>query len=85
MRLLHTERLEFEEFFNDENIPDYAILSHLWDAADQEVSYIDFLSKTKMTTTGYAKILKLCEKARTYDIKYCWIDTCCIVGISNKT
>lgn len=39
MRLLHTEELRFEEFF-DKNIPRYAILSHTW--GPDEVSFQEF-------------------------------------------
>jgi hypothetical protein len=79
MRLLHTTRLEFEEFFDDQ-IPPYAILSHRW--GPDEVSYHDFLAGRKRNGAGDKKILACCKYA-AHDrgfgpIDWVWIDTCCI-------
>jgi hypothetical protein len=60
MRLLHTTKLEFEDFF-DNQIPLYAILSHRW--GPDEVSYQDFLAGRKKGGAGYAKILACCHYA----------------------
>ena len=79
MRLLHTTRLEFEEFF-DQQIPPYAILSHRWGA--DEVSYQDFLAGRKRDGTGDKKILACCKHAvrdrSCGPVNWVWIDTCCI-------
>lgn len=77
MRLLHTTRLEFEEFYEDQ-IPLYAILSHRWGSVNEEVSYSDFMSGAKRRTTGYAKILSFCRIAKEDGLDFCWVDTCCI-------
>ena len=60
MRLLHTTRLEFEEFYDDQ-IPRYAILSHRW--GRDEVSYQDFLAGRKRDGAGDKKILVCCRYA----------------------
>jgi hypothetical protein len=69
MRLIHTKSLELSEFFGEDNTPDWAILSHVWEA--EEISYsewneiqeqpesqrADFLRQKK----GYAKIREFCS------------------------
>jgi len=72
MRLLHTEKLEFEEFYDD-NIPPYIILSHRWGPVKEEVSYNDFISGRKQNTPGYDKLMRFCELARFKNIEYCWM------------
>lgn len=73
MRLLHTETLEFKEFFNP---PEYAILSHRWGA--DEVTYEQYLGGKNLKGRGYEKIVDCCKLARSRGRKYVWIDTCCI-------
>ena len=91
MRLLHTTKLKFEEFFDDE-VPRYAIMSHRW--GPDEVSYQDFLAGRKKEGAGYRKIVACCNYAASDRERYCrnfllsksdsgpfqwvWIDTCCI-------
>jgi hypothetical protein len=75
MRLLHTEKLCFEEFF-DSRIPRYAILSHRWE--DAEVSFQDFEGGKKKDGAGYRKILNCCILAKSEGYDWVWIDTCCI-------
>jgi hypothetical protein len=75
MRLLHTEKLYFEEFF-DIKIPKYAILSHCWE--DAEVSFQDFEGGKKKDGAGYRKILHCCALAISEGYEWVWIDTCCI-------
>ncbi len=86
MRLINTTTLEFKEFVGS-NIPEYAILSHVW--SSEEVSYEDYLTEWKKDGHGHQKILKLCEfasRAREIapsddgqqSLRWAWIDTCCI-------
>lgn len=91
MRLLHTTELRFQEFFDDQ-VPEYAILSHRW--GEEEVSYQDFLANRGNDGAGYAKIRAFCNVAATDSesyqrkslrgsrgpcpFKWVWIDTCCI-------
>ncbi|CAG9987951.1 unnamed protein product [Clonostachys byssicola] len=87
MRLINAEKFKnwqdgsepdfFEECFNRPP-PGYAILSHTWDEADQEVTYQDCHSKMNSSKTGHAKIFQTCERALEDDIEYVWVDTCCI-------
>jgi WW domain/Heterokaryon incompatibility protein (HET) len=87
MRLLKVDddkNLEFSDFF-DEDVPEYAILSHRWEKQEpgqppQEITYHDFLNLTeaKKATLGYKKIVKTAQKAREHRHKWIWVDTCCI-------
>lgn len=79
MRLLSSKTLEFEEFFNLDDIPQYAILSHTWQG-NEEVSYEEMLkpcSRTKQKS-GYQKILNTAKQAQSDGMQYFWVDTCCI-------
>jgi ankyrin repeat protein len=80
MRLLNTTQkiaggFETKEFFDDA-LPDYAILSHTW--GEEEVSYHDLRNGDYANMKGYAKIKKCCSIARSRNIAWVWIDTCCI-------
>ncbi|KAF9064167.1 heterokaryon incompatibility protein-domain-containing protein [Rhodocollybia butyracea] len=79
MRLLRTTGTDPEliYFANEQKIPKYAILSHVW--GDEEVTFQDMqdLSKRK-GMKGWSKVVGACELARREDWKYIWIDTCCI-------
>ncbi|KAL8651632.1 MAG: hypothetical protein Q9226_004613 [Calogaya cf. arnoldii] len=75
MRLLHAERLEFEEFF-DTQIPPYLILSHRW--GEKEISYKQMNKKRAEEGPGLSKILGFCKLALEKNHTWVWIDTCCI-------
>jgi hypothetical protein len=70
------------EDFTVRKIPQYAILSHTW--TDEEVTFQDFLSKDgdtvrkKESKKGFIKIMKTCELAARHNMRYIWVDTCCI-------
>ncbi|KAH7031483.1 heterokaryon incompatibility protein-domain-containing protein [Microdochium trichocladiopsis] len=76
MRLLNAESMTLEEFF-DEQLPEYAILSHTWDKG--EVTFQAFQQKEGLSShAGYHKITESCRLAQARGYKYVWIDTCCI-------
>jgi hypothetical protein len=58
------------------NIPRYAILSHTWDV--DEFLYEDMMKNTGKSKTGYNKILFCGKQAAREELKYFWVDTCCI-------
>lgn len=77
MRLINVETKRLEEFFG--NIPHYAILSHTWE--EDEVIFQDYThlsEEARGRKKGFAKILKTCELAQRFGLKYAWVDTCCI-------
>jgi hypothetical protein len=80
MRLIEARTYRLEKFFDD-NIPEYAILSHTW--GKEEVlfedmmhleSRIGFISQKE----GFQKIQFLCRTALEQEYSYVWIDTSCI-------
>lgn len=81
MRLINTETLQLEDF-TVRKIPEYAILSHTW--TEEEVTFQELTGPTDtfiekvVEKAGFAKILQTCALARANDIKYAWVDTCCI-------
>ncbi|KAF1955653.1 WD40 repeat-like protein [Byssothecium circinans] len=64
--------------FPNEAIPRYAILSHTWGADTEEVTFDDLTNGTGKDKPGYEKIQFCGEQAALDDLKYFWIDTCCI-------
>ncbi|KAH7326969.1 heterokaryon incompatibility protein-domain-containing protein, partial [Rhexocercosporidium sp. MPI-PUGE-AT-0058] len=84
MRLLHYK--SDSDFglteFREGDIPQYAILSHTWEA--EEVTFKDLADVTSKSKAGYGKILFCGEQARRDDLQYFWVDTCCI-DKSNST
>ncbi|KAK3699976.1 hypothetical protein LTR37_016220 [Vermiconidia calcicola] len=77
MRLVHTTDLRFEEFLQPEKCV-YAIISHRW--TEEEVSFEAFPLHRSGQCKGYGwtKITRGCELARSDQIDWLWIDTCCI-------
>jgi hypothetical protein len=81
MRLINTHTLRIEETHNDNRR--YAILSHTWGSANDEVTLKEmtaiWLWPSTRNKSGYVKIEKLCEIARdVYNLDWVWADTCCI-------
>jgi hypothetical protein len=84
MRLLQSDgdgNLSLTEFFEDD-IPEYAILSHRWGA--EEVTFRDLINGTSKVKAGYGKIHFCGEQTRRDGLQYFWVDTCCI-NKSNST
>jgi hypothetical protein len=81
MFLIDATTLTLHEFPNSDQR--YAILSHTWGSATEEVTYEEMIAVDRSAATlekpGYKKIAKACEVARgTYNLPYLWVDTCCI-------
>ena len=63
--------------FDDESLPPYAILSHTW-ADSQEVTFADLEAGIGKEKAGYAKLRFCGQRAAKDNLKYFWVDTCCI-------
>ncbi|KAK4224295.1 hypothetical protein QBC38DRAFT_511856 [Podospora fimiseda] len=63
MRLLNSETLEMEEFYQ---------------RCKEEVTFQDFHSADREKKNGFKKILGCCQQAQRDRISWTWIDTCCI-------
>ena len=77
-------RAKVLEFVDDE-VTEYAILSHRW--IEQEVHCDEVVKLAKMDEEerteirqrdGYRKILQSCNQAKKDGYKWLWVDTCCI-------
>ncbi|KAK3216129.1 hypothetical protein GRF29_8g2258948 [Pseudopithomyces chartarum] len=80
MRLLQRNndgRYTLTEFIGDA-IPHYAILSHTWGTDHDEVTLVDLEKDTNMAKAGYKKLQFCADQAAKDDLRYFWIDTCCI-------
>jgi len=90
MRLLNVDTLKVEEFLG--NPPGYATLSHQWGAVSEEIHLQSLGSSAQKIQDnikqgvrsghidGISKIAGCCIQAKKPDInlKYIWVDTCCI-------
>ena len=69
----------------DDEVTEYAILSHRW--GEKEVGYDEIVELAKMDKEkrdeirqrdGYRKILDSCKQAEKDGYEWLWVDTCCI-------
>lgn len=73
MRLVNVYTLRLEEFF-EEDIPQYAILSHKW--GPEELTYKE-VAKSCIDTRkqGYEKLIGARRTAMQYQVGHLWIDS----------
>jgi hypothetical protein len=78
-RLVDTSSFQLVEFNEKDKIPSYAIVSHRW-IDGEEVSFQEFKVPQEDTKlkSGFLKIISACQRARKDNLRYLWIDTCCI-------
>ena len=80
MRLLNTGTLELHDH-RGTALPEYAILSHRW-CRDGEITFQDFdtakLLDETIASPQLQKIRGACREAHRQEIKWIWIDSCCI-------
>jgi len=81
MRLLRSEendKFSLTPTLRGTEIPPYAILSHTWEADNQEVTFKDIVDNTWRGKAGHRKIQFCAEQARKHGLRYFWVDSCCI-------
>ena len=95
MRLLHlTQSAPMTlEWFDDDVLPEYAILSHTWGSHEEEVTYKQFIRDSPFFPTRARGLPEYCwlEETKAYQkidfaaraaaedgLSYFWVDTCCI-------
>lgn len=86
MRLLNSNAdgsFSLTSFIGNE-VPNYAILSHTWEADEQEVTFQDMTNNLGTSKEGYRKIKFCSEQAERDGLRFFWIDSCCI-DKSNST
>lgn len=85
MRLLECSGGKFKLTNNlTHDIPSYAILSHTWGSETEEVTFRDLVDGTGEGKTGYSKIQFCAAQARGHNLRYFWVDTCCIDKSNNN-
>jgi hypothetical protein len=80
MRLLRLEEnggYSLVEYFGSE-IPPYAILSHTWGKDHDEVTFKDLREGTGTEKVGRGKLAFCASRAAQDNIRFFWVDTCCI-------
>ncbi|KAF2094587.1 HET-domain-containing protein [Rhizodiscina lignyota] len=65
------------DFIRNDEIPPYAILSHTW-TDGEEVTFQDLTEGTGNDKAGFQKIRFCAEQAERDNLRYFWVDTCCI-------
>ena len=78
MRLLNAHSRKLKEFMSDNDVPQYAILSHTW--GEDEVSCQDMVAAlgphlSLKRKAGYVKIIYCCGQAIKDGLDWVWIDT----------
>ena len=64
--------------FTRNEIPRYAVLSHTWEADNQEVTFHDVINHMEKGKAGFRKIQFCGEQANRDGLQYFWVDSCCI-------
>ncbi|KAH8728040.1 heterokaryon incompatibility protein-domain-containing protein [Phaeosphaeriaceae sp. PMI808] len=80
MRLLRIKEdgvFSLTEYVGSE-IPSYAILSHTWGAAQDEVTFEDIMDGKGKDKLGYEKLTFCAQQAAKDNLEFFWIDSCCI-------
>ncbi|KAI1207570.1 HET-domain-containing protein [Annulohypoxylon truncatum] len=89
MHLLDVETRRLKKYVEEEDgkaVDEYAILSHRWLAREDEVLFQDIESDDQtplIQKQGFYKLDQCCKEARRMNIKYVWIDSCCIDKLSS--
>jgi Heterokaryon incompatibility protein (HET) len=86
MRLLKVDKNgEFSTLTDDKvsDIPSYAILSHTWGDDHEEVNFKDLTISPRTDKAGYRKLKFCAAQAARDELRFIWIDTCCIDKSNN--
>ena len=80
MRLLHFDTHGEVRLTKDltDQIPPYAILSHTWGPDEDEITFEELNNGVDKSKGGYRKLQFCGAQAEKDQLKYFWVDTCCI-------
>lgn len=79
MRLINTTTLQMKEFGAGSDLPQYAILSHVWAGEEEEVSYSDMQDPdSARIKPQWHKISQGSRLAKDVGLNWLWIDVPCI-------
>ena len=68
----------------DNELPAYAILSHTWGQDCEEVKFEDLMKNSGPDKAGRDKIKFCAKQAAKDDLRFFWVDTCCIKTSSDR-
>jgi hypothetical protein len=68
----------------DNELPPYAILSHTWGPDCEEVTFEDLMMNSGPDKAGRDKIKFCAKQAAKDDLRFFWVDTCCIKKSSDS-
>ncbi|KAK6364249.1 hypothetical protein LTR81_028102, partial [Elasticomyces elasticus] len=83
LKILEGRHLELTNDLDDDDVPQYAILSHTWGPDEEEVTFKDFVEGTGEQKSGYRKLEFCRDQARRDGQTHFWADTCCIDKSNN--
>ena len=63
---------------HDNDVPPYAVLSHTWGPDNEEFNFKDAMKGQGRNKIGYKKIEFCRAQAASNNLRYFWVDTCCI-------
>ncbi|VUC26221.1 unnamed protein product [Clonostachys rosea] len=81
MWLINVHSYALEEFLGEGETPPYAILSHTWSRpASAEVTFREMRGDLAFAQSKpcFMKIYNSCVIAKSHDLSWVWVDTCCI-------
>ena len=71
------------EDLEEDDIPQYAILSHTWGADKEEVTFRDLQEGIGKHKSGYRKLEFCAGQTQRDGLTHFWVDTCCIDKSNN--
>ncbi|KAK3367985.1 heterokaryon incompatibility protein-domain-containing protein [Podospora didyma] len=85
-RLLYDDngKVSLTSFMPYQKIPPYAILSHTWGPDNEEVIYKDLADGTGSAKGGFRKLDFCAHQTHRHNLKYFWVDSCCIDKTSSQ-
>ena len=78
LKVLVGQDVELTKDLEEDETPEYVILSHTWGMDEEEVTFKDLKEGTGRRKIGYRKIEFCKEQARRDGQTHFWVDTCCI-------
>ena len=78
MRLLHTQTLDLEPFFDSQTRPPYAVLSHTWEPEHPRHSEFATDAKKAASGPGSTFVRRACAAVQQLGYRYVWIECICV-------
>jgi hypothetical protein len=78
LEILEGHDVKLTKDLEEDEVPNYVILSHTWGPDEEEVTFKDLKEEGGRHKAGYRKIKFCAEQARRDGHSHFWVDTCCI-------